>query len=106
MASSRSLDGVITEPIRESRRSEKSDGTNRCIAHCLHAMRRHTPRRSIHDMSEAEKRDVADELMLPTGAFAAVAFAAVIILALLWAPAGTFDHISRIAPVSIALNGR
>lgn len=68
---------------------------------------RHRPhRRSIHEMSEAEKREVANELMLPTGAFAAVAFAAVIILALLWAPAGTLDHISRIVPVSIALNGR
>jgi hypothetical protein len=57
-------------------------------------------------MSEAEKRQVADELMLPTGAFAAVAFAAVVILGLLWAPAGTLDHISRILPVSIALNSR
>jgi hypothetical protein len=63
-------------------------------------------RRSIHDMSDAEKRQVADELMLPTGAFAAAAFAAVIIVALLWAPAGMLDHIGRIVPVSIASNAR
>ena len=64
-------------------------------------------RRSLHEMSDAEKRDVADELMLPTGAFAAFAFAAVIIVsALLWAPAGTLDHISRIVPAGIAWNGR
>jgi hypothetical protein len=69
-------------------------------------MRRRTHRRSLHEMSDAEKHDVADELMLPTGAFAALALAAVIIVALLWAPAGTLDHISRIVPVSIALNGR
>jgi hypothetical protein len=69
-------------------------------------MRRSVPRRSLHEMSEAEKRDVADELMLPTGAFAALALAAVIIVGLLWAPAGTLDHISRIVPISIALNGR
>jgi hypothetical protein len=69
-------------------------------------MRRRNPRPSIHDMSDAEKRQVADELMLPTGAFAAVAFAAVIIVALLWAPAGMLDHISRIVPISIASNAR
>jgi hypothetical protein len=63
-------------------------------------------RRSIYEMSETEKRKAADELMLPTGAFAAVAFAAVIIVALLWAPAGVLDHISRIVPVSIASNAR
>jgi hypothetical protein len=63
-------------------------------------------RRSIYEMSETEKRQAADELMLPTGAFAAVAFAAVIIVALLWAPTGMLDHISRIVPVSIASNAR
>lgn len=69
-------------------------------------MRRRNPRRSLHEMSDAEKREVADELMLPTGAFAALALAAVIIVALLGAPAGMLGHISRIVPVSIALNGR
>ncbi len=69
-------------------------------------MRRSAYRRNFHEMSDAEKRQVADELMLPTGAFAAVAFAAVIIVALLWAPAGMLDHISRIVPVSIASNAR
>jgi hypothetical protein len=69
-------------------------------------MRRRNHRRSLHEMSDAEKRQVADELMLPTGAFAALALAAVIIVALLAAPAGMLDHISRIVPVSIALNGR
>jgi len=63
-------------------------------------------RRSIHDMSEAEKRQVADDLMLPTGVFAAVALAAVILVALISTPAGTLDHISRIMPISIAMNGR
>jgi hypothetical protein len=68
-------------------------------------MRRRKPRRSLYEMSDAEKREVADELMLPTGAFAALAFAAVIIVALLGVP-GMLGHISRIVPVSIALNGR
>jgi hypothetical protein len=68
-------------------------------------MRRRNPRRSLHEMSDAEKREVADELMLPTGAFAALAFAAVIIVALLGAPS-MLSHISRIVPVSIAWNGR
>ena len=63
-------------------------------------------RRSIHEMSEAEKRQVADDLMLPTGVFAAAALAAVIIVVLVSAPAGTLDHISHIMPISIAMNGR
>ncbi|HZR61579.1 MAG TPA: hypothetical protein VFA80_11595 [Xanthobacteraceae bacterium] len=63
-------------------------------------------RRSIHEMSEAEKRQVADDLMLPTGVFASVALAAVIIVALLSIPAGTLGHISRIIPISIAMNGQ
>lgn len=63
-------------------------------------------RRNFHEMSEAEKRQTADDLMLPTGVFGALAFAAVIIVALLSAPAGTFDHISRIVPISIAMNGQ
>ena len=63
-------------------------------------------RRSIHDMSEAEKRQVADDLMLPTGVFASVALAAVIIVALLSAPIGTLDRISHMMPISIAMNGR
>lgn len=63
-------------------------------------------RRSIHDMSEAEKRQVADDLMLPTGVFAAVALAAVIIVALVSAPAGTLGQISHMMPISIAMNGR
>lgn len=63
-------------------------------------------RRSIHDMSEAEKRQTADDLMLPTGVFGALAFAAVIIVALLSIPAGTLGHISRIIPISIAMNGQ
>ena len=63
-------------------------------------------RRSIHEMSEAEKRQVADDLMLPTGVFAAVALAAVIIVALISAPAGSLEHISHIMPISIAMNGR
>ena len=63
-------------------------------------------RRSIHEMSEAEKRQVADDLMLPTGVFAAVALAAVIIVAVISAPAGMLDRISHIMPISIAMNGR
>jgi uncharacterized membrane protein len=63
-------------------------------------------RRSIHDMSEAEKRQAADDLMLPTGVFGALAFAAVIIVALLSAPAGTLGRISHIMPIHIAMNGR
>jgi hypothetical protein len=63
-------------------------------------------RRSIHEMSEAEKRQVADDLMLPTGVFASVALAAVIIVGLISAPAGTLDHISHMMPISIAMNGR
>ena len=62
--------------------------------------------RSIHEMSEVEKRQTADDLMLPTGVFGALAFAAVIIVALLSAPAGMLGHISRIVPISIAMNGR
>jgi hypothetical protein len=62
-------------------------------------------RRSIHEMSEAEKRQVADDLMLPTGVFASMALAAVIIVALISAPAGTLDHISHMMPISIAMNG-
>jgi hypothetical protein len=63
-------------------------------------------RHSFHEMSEAEKRQAADELMMPAGVFAALALAAVIIVALLWAPAGTLDHISHLMPISIAMNGR
>ncbi len=57
-------------------------------------------------MSEAEKREAAEELKLPTGVFAALAFAALIIVALLCAPPGVLDHVSRIVPISVALNGR
>lgn len=63
-------------------------------------------RRSIHEMSEAEKRQAADDLMLPTGVFGALAFAAVIIVALLSMPTGALDHISRIIPISVAMNGQ
>ena len=63
-------------------------------------------RRSIHEMSEAEKRQVADDLMLPTGVFASVALAAVIIVALISAPVGMLDHISHMMPISIAMNAR
>lgn len=63
-------------------------------------------RRSIYEMSEAEKRQVADDLMLPTGVFAAVALAGVVIVALISVPAGTLDHISHMMPISIAMNGR
>ena len=63
-------------------------------------------RRNFHEMSEAERRQAADDLMLPTGVLAALALASVIIVALISAPAGTLDHVSRIMPVSIAMNGR
>jgi hypothetical protein len=63
-------------------------------------------RSDFHEMSEAEKRQAADELMLPTGAFAALALAAVIIVALLSLPSGTLASISRIVPTSIAMNGQ
>jgi hypothetical protein len=63
-------------------------------------------RPSFHEMSEAEKRQAADELMMPTGVFAALALAAIIIVALLSMPASTLDDISRIVPISIAMNGR
>jgi hypothetical protein len=63
-------------------------------------------RRSFHEMSESEKRQAADELMMPTGVFAALALAAVIIVALISTPAGMLDQISRIVPISIAMNGR
>jgi hypothetical protein len=76
-------------------------GTNRLLAHFPVGMRR-----SFHEMSETEKRQAADDLMMPTGVFATLALAAVIIVALLSMPAGTLDHISRIVPISIAMNGR
>ncbi len=63
-------------------------------------------RRNFHEMSDAEKRQAADELMMPTGVFAALALAAVIIVALLSMPSGTLGSISRIIPTSIAMNGR
>lgn len=63
-------------------------------------------RRSFHEMSDAEKRQAADDLMMPTGVFAALALAAIIIVALISAPADTLDHISHIMPISIAMNGR
>ena len=44
--------------------------------------------------------------MLPTGVFAALALAAIIIVALISAPAGTIDQINHIMPISIAMNGR
>lgn len=63
-------------------------------------------RRSFHEMSDAEKGQAADELMMPTGVFASLALAAVIIVALLSMPAGTLGHISRIVPISIAMSGQ
>lgn len=70
------------------------------LAHCSIAMR------NFHEMSEAERRQAADDLMLPTGVFAALALAAIIIVALISAPAGTIDQINHIMPISIAMNGR
>lgn len=59
-------------------------------------------RRSIHELSEAEKRQVADELMIGPGVFVALAVAALIIVGLLWTPDGLSNDISRVLPISIA----
>lgn len=43
-------------------------------------------KRSIHELSRYEKRQVADDLMLPTGVFGAALVAGILCAALLWQP--------------------
>ncbi len=40
--------------------------------------------RGIHQLSDAEKQEIADELSMQTGVFGAVVVAGVLYLALLW----------------------
>jgi hypothetical protein len=49
-------------------------------------------KREFHELSDAEKSDVADELMLPTGVFAALLIAGVMCLALIWQPHQLFER--------------
>jgi hypothetical protein len=43
-------------------------------------------KRGIHELSDYEKSEVADELMLPTGVFAAALVGGLLCLALVWHP--------------------
>jgi hypothetical protein len=43
-------------------------------------------KRCIHELSDPEKRQAADELMLPTGVFGAMLAAGILCVVLLWQP--------------------
>lgn len=58
-------------------------------------------KRVIHELSDYDKQDVADDLMLPTGVFGAVLLAGLLCLALIWHPNALFSR--GTAPASIAL---
>jgi hypothetical protein len=60
-------------------------------------------KRGIHELSEYEKGEVAEDLMLPTGVFAAALLAGVLCLALVWKPHGLF---SPAAPTSTSVVSR
>jgi hypothetical protein len=48
-------------------------------------------KRGIHELSEYEKSEVADELMMPTGVFGAALVAGLLCLALVWRPHALFN---------------
>jgi hypothetical protein len=49
-------------------------------------------KRGFHELSDDEKSDVADELMLPTGVFGAILVAGLMCLVLIWHPGGLFER--------------
>jgi hypothetical protein len=50
-------------------------------------------KRAYHELSGREKREVANELMLPTNLFGVVLMAAVLLLAFLLAPFSTAERV-------------
>jgi hypothetical protein len=54
-------------------------------------------KRAYHELSGREKREVADELMLPTSFFGVVLMAAVLLLAFLLGPFSTSEPVSSVA---------
>ncbi len=58
-------------------------------------------RPDFHELTDQEKREAADELMLPTGVFGALVIAALLIVAMLGASALTNETTTSL-PISIA----
>lgn len=61
-------------------------------------------KRGIHELSDYERSEVADELMLPTGVFGAVLVAGLLCLGLVWHPQALFERAAAPAARHVAFH--